>query len=185
MSTVTAPGCDGRVLLPRSCPVCGRVGTSPCASCVRRLERAPSLRPPLGLDQCAALLLYDGAGRELVARLKYRNARSSVRWLGDAMAAVVDGASIDGVTWAPPTAARRRGRGFDQGELLARVVARRLRRPCRPMLRRGAGPPQTGRSATARRSGRVALGTVDVPVGSRVLVVDDVVTTGSTLASAA
>jgi predicted amidophosphoribosyltransferase len=152
---------------------------------VARLQRAPALPPPLGVDRCAALLLYDGAGRELVARLKYRNARSSLRWLGDAMASLVDARAVDIVTWAPTTASRRRARGFDQGELLARAVARHLRRPCRGILRRGPGPAQTGRSATARRSGGVALATDHVPQGVRVLVVDDVLTTGSTLASAA
>src|SRR3954447_8306793 len=95
MSTVTGSGWDGGVLLPRSCPVCGRVGTSPCAACVGRLQRAPALPPPLGVDRCAALLLYDGAGRELVARLKYRNARSSLRWLGDAMASLIDARAVD------------------------------------------------------------------------------------------
>jgi predicted amidophosphoribosyltransferase len=124
-------------------------------------------------------------GRELVARLKYRNARSSLRWLGSAMASLVDPGSIDVVTWAPTTAARRRARGFDQGELLARAVARRLRRPCRPLLRRGPGPAQTGRSALERRAGPVVVATRRVPAGARVLLVDDVVTTGSTLTAAA
>jgi predicted amidophosphoribosyltransferase len=149
------------------------------------LVRAPALPAPLDVDRCAALLLYDGAGRELVARLKYRNARSSLRWLGAAMAALVEPGSIDVVTWAPTTAARRRARGFDQGELLARIVARRLRRPCRPLLRRGPGPAQTGRSALDRRTGPVVLATHHVPAGARVLLVDDVVTTGSTLSCAA
>jgi len=131
-----------------------------------------------------ALLDYDGAGRELVARLKYRNARGSVRFLAGGMAALVAGARPDVVTWAPTTPARLRKRGFDQAELLARRVARELRVPCRRLLRRGPGPAQTGRDAAARLTGpsfaaRCALH------GETVLLLDDVVTTGATVAAAA
>lgn len=147
--------------------------------------------PPPGLVWCRSLLEFDGGGRELVARLKYRNARSSLRWLADGMADLVG--DIGGrsgepavVTWAPTTAGRRRDRGFDQAELLARAVARRLHLPCRRLLVRRPGPHQTGRSLAERRhgiafapAGRARL------AGASVLVVDDVVTSGSTLTAAA
>jgi ComF family protein len=129
---------------------------------------------------CTAVLAYDGTGRELVARLKYRNARSVLRWLAAQMAAPVDAATIDVVTWVPTTSARRRERGFDQAELLARAVARELGLPCRELLRRRAGPVQTGRSALERRRGpAVELRVAAVP--PRVLLVDDVVTTGTSV----
>ncbi|MGH9280845.1 MAG: ComF family protein, partial [Acidimicrobiales bacterium] len=114
------------MLLPTSCPVCGAPGPAPCDVCHRELAPAPSLPRPVGVDRCAALLEYQGAGRELVARLKYRNARSSVGFLADGMAALVDPAAIDAVTWVPTTADRRRQRGFDHAQVLARAVARRL-----------------------------------------------------------
>jgi predicted amidophosphoribosyltransferase len=130
------------------------------------------------------LLSYEGGGRELVARLKYRNARSTVRWLAVNMAALVDAGDVDLVTWVPTTTDRRRRRGFDQAELLARAVARQLGRPCRPLLTRGAGPPQTGRSSLERRAGPT-LAARPSRAGGRVLLVDDVVTTGTTIAVAA
>jgi competence protein ComFC len=138
---------------------------------------------PSGLDTCAALLVYEDVGRELVARLKYRDARAGVAYLAPAMAALVDAAEIDVVTWAPTTAARRRARGFDQARLLARLVGRRLRRPVRSLLSRAPGPAQTGRPGAARRSGPTFAARDRVP--ARVLLVDDVVTTGATMAGGA
>jgi predicted amidophosphoribosyltransferase len=147
------------------------------------LKPAPDLPTPTGLDGLVAPLSYTGAGREVVARLKYRNARAVLPALASAIAALVDPATVDVVTWAPTTAARRRERGFDQARLLARAVARRLHRPCRSLLRREPGPPQTGRSRRDRVTGPTFA--VTGRVRARVLVVDDVVTTGATVLAAA
>lgn len=172
----------GDVLLPTTCPCCGARGDAPCAGCRARLRPAPPAPPPPGVDDWVALLAYEGTGRDLVARLKYRNARSALAWLADGVARLVDPTGIDVVTWAPTTPARRRARGFDQAELLARAVARRLGRPCRGLVRRQPGPAQTGRGAAERR--HVAVRCVGRPP-PRVLVVDDVATTGATVASVA
>jgi predicted amidophosphoribosyltransferase len=130
------------------------------------------------------MLAYGGAGRELVARLKYRNARASVGYLARGMAALVVRGEVDVVTWAPTTPARLRARGFDQARLLARGVARRLALPCRPLLRRLPGPGQTGRDAAARYAGPEFAPRRSLR-GARVLLVDDVVTTGATVSAAA
>lgn len=173
-----------RELLPPACGVCGRRGPAPCERCWRDLRPAPPLPPPPGLDHCRSLLLYEGAGRELIARLKYRNARSSLEWLARGMAGLVAPWAADAViTWAPTTTARRRARGFDQAELLARGVAAELRRPCRRLLSRASGPAQTGRGGEERRHG-VAFEVVE-PAPGTVIVVDDVLTTGATLTAAA
>jgi ComF family protein len=172
------------VLLPRTCPLCHRPGLAPCTACAANLERPPALLPPPGVDRCVAVLAYEGAGRELVARLKYRNARSTIRWLATHMSALIDANDVDVVTWVPTTGDRRRRRGFDQAELLARAVARRLRRPCRRLLTRGDGPAQTGRSLQERRVGP-AFAAKARGRAPRVLLVDDVITTGTTVTVAA
>ncbi|MEN3315829.1 MAG: hypothetical protein V7605_2063 [Acidimicrobiaceae bacterium] len=172
------------MLLPTSCPACGALGPAPCARCRRGLRPAPALDPPAGVDRCRAPFAYEGVGRELVARLKYRNARAAVPFLAAEMAALVDATTVDVVTWAPTTSPRRRHRGFDQAELLARAVARRLGRPCRRALRRRPGTPaQTGRTLAQRRSGPAFHPRRSV--GPRVLLVDDVVTSGATVSAAA
>jgi ComF family protein len=172
------------MLLPRTCPLCGRRGPAPCAACAAQLDRAPALPPPAGVDVCVALVAYEDAGRELIARLKYRNARSALRWLVVSMATLVQSMTIDAVTWVPTTRVRRRDRGFDQAELLARGVARELHVPCRRLLARAHGPPQTGRSASERRIGPV-LAARAARMPAHVLLVDDVITTGTTVTVAA
>ncbi len=122
-----------------------------------------------------------------MARLKYRNARSALRWIAARQAEQVRRARVpvDAVTWIPTTAQRRRARGFDQAELLARGVARHLRRPCRRLLDRAPGPAQTGRSAAERRAGPRLRVVARADVPDHVLVVDDVVTTGASATAAA
>lgn len=131
-----------------------------------------------------AAVSYQGVGRRLLLGLKYANGRTLARPLAVRMAALVDPAAVDVVTWAPTSDGRARRRGYDQAELLARAVAAELRVPCRRLLRRlPRAVPQTGRNRADRSVGPsfVARRTWR---SLRVLVVDDVVTTGATLRAA-
>lgn len=194
------------MLLAVRCPVCGAAGRAPCAGCAALLRRAPSLPPVAGIDRCVAFLDYSGPARELVARLKYRNARAAVGFLARAMATLArpgdapdldlditprpgprpgPALAFDVVTWVPTTAKRRRRRGFDQAELLARAVAARLGIPCRGLLLRLPGPAQTGRPLGQRRAGPAFVPRGPGPAPARVLLVDDVVTSGASITNAA
>ena len=189
------------ILLPTMCGGCGAPGPSPCPRCWSALRPAPAGPTPHGLDDLVALLAYAGPGRELVARVKYRNQRGVLDWLALGLAGLLSdtlaGSGPAVVTWAPTTPSRRRARGFDQAHLLARALARQLGLPVVATLRRRPGPPQTGRTARERRGGGAEFDPLPVGVvaphgaaGSAgrapmVLVVDDVVTSGATLSAAA
>jgi len=136
-----------------------------------------------------AALPYTGRVRDVLLGLKYRNRRTVGRHLGgllvNRIVAVGMQSEIDVVTWAPTTSGRRRNRGFDQGEVIARTVAHQLGLPCRRLLdRRGPHTSQTGRPRAERLHGPRFRARPGLDA-QRVLVVDDVVTTGATLRSAA
>lgn len=144
---------------------------------------------PIQTDVIAAVP-FAGRPRDVLLNFKYRNRRQLGHHLAGLvvnrlLAEGIGPRDVDVVTWAPTSAGRRHRRGFDQAELIARRVALQIGVPCRRLLRRdGSAPPQTGLDRATRLHGPVFTASPGV-LGNRVLVIDDVVTTGSTLRSAA
>lgn len=169
------------------CAGCDRVGPVLCRTC--RFALAAPVALPRSGDVVAALP-FAGRPRDVILGFKYGNRRQLGHHIAGLLvnrllAAGLRPHDVDVVTWAPTSRKRRRRRGFDQAELVARRVAAQLGVPCRRLLEReGDDLPQTGRDRAARLHGPTFRAAPSA-AGLRVLVVDDVVTTGATLRSAA
>lgn len=184
------------LLFPPKCPYCQKILEDPRAAvCPECQPRLPWLEGKAGerridfADGCFSPLAYRDAVPGAVHRYKF----SRVRALGKPLAALMaqclsdrlpQGADL--ITWAPLSGKRLRERGFDQAELLAREVGRLLAIPAAPALEktRNTGPQSELEEESARRAnarGAYALLPGTDLTGRRVVLVDDVVTSGSTL----
>ncbi len=162
----------------------------------------------LAFEGAAAAFVYDGPARALVTACKFRSYRSLAREMaalaGPAFVAASGGTAAGpvavptrgaavadpalAVTWVPAHRTRTVERGFDQAELLARELARAAALPAVPLLRRTrATARQSGlrgaeRAANVSDAFQLRPGADRVLTGfKRVVLVDDVYTTGETL----
>ena len=188
------------LLFPPKCPFCQSILETPadpvCPACQKSLPWLVGRAGERKVDftqGCCSPLAYRGAVREAIHRYKFSGVRAYARPFGLLMAQCVQDRpemAADLVTWAPLSRKRRRERGYDQGELLARAMAKRLGLPAVPTLVKARHTqPQSGLdSAEARRANALGAYTllpgVDV-AGKRVLLADDVVTSGATLSECA
>ena len=174
------------MLFRQRCEACGDIARVLCIKCRTQLF---AMVQPDG-DLAVVAVAYEGIARRLILNLKYHNRRQVVSVLVELLAQRVmqripNIATIcDVVTWAPTSTARVRRRGHDQSELLARRLARVLDVPCRRLLIKTSTNVQTGASREERLQGSV-FSARKLGVNSHVMVVDDVVTTGTTLRCAA
>ncbi len=188
---------------PATCAGCGREGEPLCPSCRPALDARLDLRggtpiglpadlpaPLLQLEWCAA---FGGPVRAALHHLKYSGERRLARPLGEAVARrwqrVGEGTTV--VVPVPMHVARVRQRGYDQAALIAQVAANSLGLRYLPALERARATiaqfelGRDERSSNVTGAFRVRGGVAATVSGRWVLVVDDVVTTGATLAACA
>ena len=172
------------LLLAARCAGCGAAGAWLCLTCRELCE-------PVRHGRVTAAGTYGGALREAIHHFKYGGERALANELGELVAAclakdLATGVAIDVVVPAVLHRERARSRGYDQAWLLADVVARRTALPLRVPLRRiRLAVPQISLDRAARAENLRGAYVAEAAVrGARVALVDDVATTGATLAAA-
>ena len=186
------------LIFPPKCPFCRRVLEDPrapaCPGCVPGLPWLEGDgRSVEHADGCFSPLAYRDAVPGAVRRYKFGRVRALCRPFAGLMAQCLDGhleQRPDLICWAPLSRQRLRERGFDQAELLAREVGRLLSVPVRPALCKPSHTAaQSGLEGLADRRANVRGAYALLPgadlTGKRVVLVDDVVTSGSTLGACA
>jgi predicted amidophosphoribosyltransferase len=193
------------LLLPPVCALCRRAGPLLCGGCLRAL---PLLAAPvcarcgaptivavddcrecrgrrLGFARARAAVAYDGAGRALVHAFKDAGLRALAEAGADLVVLCVPPPAAAELTWVPATRWRELRRGYHPPRLLAEALGRRWGMPARPLLdgpafrrsQRGLGPAERRANVRGAFRARAAAGSLAL--------VDDVYTTGATLAACA
>lgn len=178
-------GCEPALtrLEPPFCEVCADPGSSPfCSWCAAK-------RPPI--DVVRAPYMMVGPLKEMVYGLKYRGVRAAVPVMGRLLAGYLGSHPLpaDVLVPVPLHHRRERDRGYNQSELLAREVAKLSGLPDdRGLLRRTQNSrPQVSTATISERRGNVegVFECVAEVGGGRVLLIDDVATTGATVSACA
>jgi ComF family protein len=191
--SITPGGVVSRALdaiFPRRCFGCRAFGAYLCEDCVASSERADGERHHATVT-VRSVFAYAGAPRSAVLALKFDGVSSAAGEMAAPMADLLAGwvPDVHAVVPVPLGWMRRRTRGYNQSELLAREIARLAGLPLetRALRRRRQTHPQSRQPDREARLANVrdafALGVR--PVSGAVLLVDDVTTTGATLEACA
>lgn len=179
------------LVLPRDCAGCALPGRTLCAGCQEQLRAEPFLHAPTpappGMPPVLAVSSYDGVVRSLLLAHKEDGRLTLARPLGAALAAAASAYGPSFVLVPVPSAASAvRQRGHDHARRLAAVAARCLHVPYRPLLAPArVVADQSGLDTTARAANLAgALRSRRTVPGAAVVLIDDIVTTGATLAEA-
>ena len=187
------------LLFPPRCAFCRRLLSDGvrgvCGACRGRLPWVPLTAQDSAikaLAKCVAPLYYEGTVRESLLRYKFSGLTAYGQVYAEFVAKCIDENEIscDIITWAPLSRRRLRKRGYDQARLIAEAAASILSLPCEGLLKktRHTRPQSSIDGAAARATNAAGVYACTNPErvgGRRVLIIDDIVTTGSTLSECA
>ena len=187
------------LIYPPRCAFCRRLLSGRekgvCRFCRPKLPYVPAdgqVQHFRNVDKCLSPLYYHGSVKDSLHRYKFGGATAYADIYSEFIVKCIDENQIscDSITWVPLSRRRLRKRGYDQAELLAKLIAKHLgQRPVRLLKKLRDTPPQSqtgsGEKRRANIAGAYACLRPELVKGKRILLVDDIVTTGATLSEAA
>ena len=185
------------LLFPPKCVFCRKVlpygEHGSCKDCRENLPKAESVKRGTYFLKCAAPLSYEGKVREAFIRFKFHDqqgyATEFARIMADCIRSELAG-QYDLITWIPVSPQRRKERGYDQAMLLAMAVALELQDVAVSTLEKSQhNSAQSSMKGSAERQKNVKNAYVvtepELVNGKRILLIDDILTTGATMDEAA
>jgi competence protein ComFC len=174
------PACTGAIrVIENACPVCsGPLNGFRCATCAERHWYT---------SKNITISDYSGIMKSVICKMKFGRIRALHAVLGAIALNVLTRRAVtaDIITWVPMSAKKRWERGFNQSELISKYISKRTGIPCRPLLREKAGTGAQRKLGLRDRFinslDRYETAGRGAPAGSRVLIIDDVFTTGATI----
>ena len=183
------------VFFPRKCPFCGKLTgkTLLCETCGAALPRCEEVRQGADFGRCTAPLYYEGPVRDAILAFKFKAKLGGLDAFGRLMAQTAAerySGEFDAITWVPVSKKRLKKRGFDQARYLtASMCVDWHVVPLETLRKMTDNPPQSGlEDAAARRANVLGVYEAVSPeqfAGKRLLLVDDICTTGATLGECA
>ena len=187
------------LLFPPRCAFCSHIlrgnESGLCKKCAGSISRTENggLRTGEFFSVCAAPLYYEASVRDAILRFKFHDATAYAELFGELMADTIReslAGRYDLVTWVPLSEKRLKKRGYDQAMLLAMAATLRLDdAPVELLKKQTDVPAQSGVGSPEKRraniSGVYSVTDEELVRGRRILLIDDIITTGATLSECA
>ena len=188
-----------RLLYPPKCAFCGMLvdtdAAGVCADCVKKLPYArggAAVQKFPFVTACTAPFYYENEVRDSLLRYKFAKTTAYAPVYANFLRKSIDENvnNCDIITWVPLSRRRLRRRGYDQARLICEETSQLIGTDCRQLLRKKRDiPAQSGTGSIDKRranvSGVYEVTDPDAVRGKDILLIDDIVTTGSTFSECA
>lgn len=181
------------IFFPHKCPYCDKIlkyDMTECLVCRAEFPKVPRIEPlPTG-EICVAPFTYNGVIRKAISEYKFKGKRFNSHSLAGAVASTIKNVyykdmSFEVITCVPMSKERKKDRGFNQAELIARYAAEILDKPFEELLYRDDGAAvqheMTYEQRISNADDTFHIKDPEKVKGKKLLLIDDVMTTGTTL----